>query len=171
LEDDDLGSGQATREVEVVDAAGALGLLIEALSTELDGVDNSSKWKLRIALKILQDHHGALDWFRKGEPALALIKIKEALMWISQAEKRDSNLDLSEIKEGLALVAKSAAAVVIAKAEENASNRFAMGPIKKAKRHLSKGDQLLSTANYIKAVSHYHMAIVFLPRHPRIFRW
>jgi hypothetical protein len=158
--DDDGGVGFASTNVRIVEPSEAAQYVIDELATiltdpELDPAVTAAVENALVDLEGANDglgNGGALDKIDGGQWNAALVKIERAIQDLEEAENADPTLDLSEIKEVLALTAKSVALEVISQAGElaNVEGAYAL---------ISEGQILLDGGNYLGAVSKFQDAI------------
>ena len=157
--DDDAGVGTTTAQVEVVDAAGAIASVVEALAPF------AADPGIQAAIDKLQGgqggdaSNGAVDKLEQGNPNAALEKIIQALEYLEAAEAADQSLDLTYDKGLLALAGKSVAVRAIGEAEAAAFNQSTLLKIQQAKDLVALGDALLATDDYAGAVHQYQRAV------------
>lgn len=157
--DDDAGVGTASRQIDVVDAAGAIEAVIENLTAPADDRD------VQAAIDKLRGEqggdaaNGALDMLNQGNPNAALEKIKQALEYLEAAEAADPSLDLTHEKGLLALAGKSVAVGGIEDAEAVAVKPTDLVKIQDAKDLVALGDGLLATHDYVGSVNAYQQAV------------
>jgi hypothetical protein len=157
--DDDAGVGTTTAQIEVVDAAGAIEAVVEALTPLADDPN------VQAAIDKLQgeqDGHasnGALDKLEQDNPNAALEKIKQALAYLEAAEAADPSLDLTYDEGLLALAGKSVAVGAIEDAEALAFKPNDLLKIQQAKDLVAQGDALLAAHDYVGAVDKYQQAV------------
>jgi hypothetical protein len=158
--DDDTGVGTATREIEVVDASGAIGNVIDRLLPASDpdvAAAINKLWGNNGGL----DANGALDMLEKDNLVAALQKIGQALQYLEEAEAADPVLDLTHEKGLLALAAKSAAVIAVREAEAVASRPKDVLKCQTATELIAQGDglRLAPGFDFVGAVGKYLEAV------------
>lgn len=157
--DDDGGLGVDTASITIVDAAGAITEALEMLSILPDNP------KIKAAIGRLAGENesiaanGGLDMLDQNELLVALQMIKQALVYLDEAEAADPALDLTYVKGLLALAAKSITVGAIADSEAVATKDKEFKKIAQAKANVVSGDQLLATGHHAEAVGLYQEAV------------
>lgn len=165
--DDDTGVGADSSPLTVLAPAEAILLVVGELeSTPAQG---RSRNLLDRAVERLQGArsgaapNGALDFLRKGRPAVAIEMLERAAADLSDAEAGNAGLDLASAKDLLALTAKSIALETLNDAEATG----ATGPrrLQAATGLFDEADaQLLATggANHVAAIDLYGRSVARL---------
>ena len=151
----------------IVEPIEAIQLVIDELKTILTdpGLSSAAAAAIEDALVNLegsnngQGNNGALDKLEGGQWNAALVKIKKAIEDLEDAEAADPTLDLSEVKELLALIAKSVALDVIEQAQAAASSPADWQKIDQALALMAEGEALLETGDYLGAVDKFRDAL------------
>jgi PKD repeat protein len=157
--DDDGGVSTQTREIEIVDAAGAIAYVIESLMPHADDPN------IQAAIDKLQGEqdseasNGALDMLEQGNLNAALEKIKQALEYMEAAEAANPSLDLTYDKGLLSLAGKSVAVGAIAEAASVAYKTNDLLKIQEATSLVAEGDALLAALDYLGGVDMYQEAV------------
>ena len=167
--DDDDGIGEAAREVEVVDAAGAIQLCIDRLLSLLGDpqLDPDAAKALAKALAKLQGNraggaaNGALDHLTDGRFNAALEMIQQALVHIAAAlqdDEPDLGPELEPLQRILALAVKSAALQQIEQAVRQARSKRDQAKIMEAEETVSQGDLFYAAGDFVEAAGSYQAA-------------
>lgn len=157
--DDDGGVGSDTASITVVDAAGAIASAIEMLSVLPDNP------KIQAAIGRLEGEkdsiaaNGGLDMLDQDELLVAIQMIKQAIVYLDEAEAADPALDLTDVKGLLALAAKSITVGAIADAEAAATKANQLKKVEQAKALVVSGDQALAGGHHADAVGRYQEAV------------
>jgi hypothetical protein len=168
--DDDGGAGSAAANLIVVDPSEAAQSAIEDLESILvvPGLDPGVAAALEDTIVELEgandgaSNSGAIDKIDGEQWNAALVKIAKAIQDLEGAEDSDPNLDFSEIKEELALIAKSVAVDVIELAEAVASTPDDLAAIQLAYGLIAQGQTLLDSGDCLGAVDKFQEAVQVL---------
>lgn len=158
ITDDDLGTNTASALVKIVTPAEAASEAIEELQlindrdvgralVDLEGANNG------------KGKGGALDHLENDDINAALVKIGKALEDLIKAEEGDVNLDLSETKKLLTVIARSATVEMIQDAESASVTAEDQANSINAKALYDEGVVLLEAGDYLGAVSKFQDAL------------
>jgi PKD domain len=165
--DADGASGQASAQVAVADAAGALAAAIDdvrPLSND-PTVPAAAHQALRSALSALEGSNGgagndgAVDWLAAGELLSALDRIRMAIQYLQSAEVGYPPLDAVGIEALLTLTAKSVTVAAIADAQPLATTSARQAAIVQATTLVGEGDALLAAGDRLAAARKYLLAV------------
>jgi PKD repeat protein len=162
--DDDTGVGEASWPLQVVTAAGAVAGTLDMVNELIAQTANSDAIKALLkALAKLQGNNdgrannGALDKLEDGDSVAALVKIKQALEFIVEAEMADPLLSTTTLKSLLVLTAKSVAIEVKSEGEA------LLGPtadiVLRAEQFIAEGDTWLAENEFVLAAEAYLKAV------------
>ena len=165
--DDDTGSDAATAVIEVVNAGDALQRAIDGLADLVDGggLSDAAETALTRALTRIDGDpddaagEGALDHWDMSELIAALVKIRQAIDYLQDAEAADAALDLTAAKSVLGVVAGSIVQSAIDGAEAVATKNSEFKKIDNAEDLRDSGDAALTGQNYIGALDAYIDAV------------
>ena len=158
--DDDGGTGVATFDLPVLDPAE----VIQGLTDELDDLANDpditpeAAEAVTDALEELEGKNGgmsasgALDKIEAGNLNAALVKMIKAIWDLKNAEAADPGLDLTALKQAIALTAKSLAVYAITQAEATAVTPQDYEKLAAAQAFLADGQDLLGQNEFVSAV-------------------
>lgn len=157
--DDDTGVGNATTGITVVDASGAMSLVLDVLRplaadpniaaaiAELEGGAGGA------------DQNGAIDLLEKGNLNAALEKVQHAVQYLLLAEAADPTLDLRYVRDLLALAAKSVAIDAVIQAGALATRSNELRKTEAARVLVVEGDALLVALDHVAAVDTHQQAV------------
>ena len=159
--DDDGGQGSASLTLEVVGAAEALGSVIGKLNALVQDPATSSDAAQQLAQAVAKlartpARNGALDKLDMGDPAAALVKIKQALTSLATAASLQPELDLATCQRVLTLAAKSIAVGAIDAAEVAGTSAVV---IARARAFVVLGDAFAQSGDFAAAVDSYRRAL------------
>jgi VCBS repeat-containing protein len=165
--DDDGGVGVASTSITIVEPTEVTQDIIDELDTILTvpELNPDAADAIEDALVDLegandgQGNGGAIDKLDGGQWNAALVKIEKAIEDLEAAEAADSTLDLSEIKELLALTAKSVALDIIEQAQAVASTPADQQEIDDAIAFIVAGELSLESGDYLGAVGNFRDAL------------
>ena len=159
ITDDDIGVGAAETTIKIVDPAEALEEAIDDLSAFSDNPGVAAAIDKLYGESDGQASNGAIDLLEKGDLNAALGMIQQALQYLEAAQEADPSLDLANVKDFLALTAKSVAVEAIAQAEAEATKQNEWRKIAQAHDILAQGNALLAAWDYVGAVGKYQEAV------------
>lgn len=169
ITDDDTGSATPTAEIEVVGAEGALEDALDDIQDVIDGGGLDPEAELALYESIYKiignpdsggdDENGALDHLERNNLKPTLIKIRQAILYLEDAEAADAGVNMTAVKAQLALTANSIVRSAIDDAIAAAGNPGAFKKIAAAEALLGEGNEDLSAGDYLAAMDDYIEAI------------
>lgn len=158
VEDNVAAEGCAARTLLVVDPASASGQASAALNDAVSN-DPAAQAALAAALKELEGENGAQSKLAAGDANAGLVKLAKALEFLAAAAAADSNLDLSQVQNMLALTAKAVVVEALAQAEAVADSSGELKQVERAQALVAAGDALLAQGEYSGAIMKYQEAL------------
>jgi len=159
--DDDTGRDVEVREVRVVDARDGAGTAAEVLAGVAANPGASQAISKAISDLVGNNGgraaNGAVDKFDQGNLNAALVKLRQAVGYLVQAERVDPGIDLTPQKNLLALSAKST--VIGEMREEESGPDPDQGALAAARAAVAGGDSLLAGGDQEQAIESYRRGL------------
>ncbi len=160
ITDDDTGATTVDEPILVIDAAGAIEIVVDDLNTLLGDPSLTPEAAAHIgsALDSIIGNNGglaangALDKLEQGALVPALLQFDRAIESLSEAEAADAGLDFTAEKSFLALAAKSVAVGAINEARALVTSNSDLRKIEQAEALLAEGDELLQAGDFAGAI-------------------
>jgi len=160
--DDDGGQGQGQTQVEILDFADAVMLVLDDLKNLLaqPGLDPRAADLIGQAIEKLEGNNGALDQLDAEDFGTALVRIMYALLKLEEAEDL---VMFGYAPHLLMQIAKAIVAVGIVEAQAAASSAADLAKIAAAQARVAESDLLIGLGEYFVAARTLHDAFVLLP--------
>jgi tetratricopeptide (TPR) repeat protein len=158
--DDDGGAGAATFDLPVLDPEEAIQEAIDELRDLANDPDITPEAAAAMndALEDLVGKNGALDRIEAGKASLAFMKMIKAIRNLEDAEAADPALDLTALKQAIALAAESLAVDAVVQAEAAAGTSRDYRNLAAAHAFLDDAQDLLGQGDFVSAVQTFQKA-------------